>query len=94
MRLDPTYVMRHLFHDIHPVHVKVLLFRLRCLSHRLMCFGFENFINTYEPRQLILLATIVAQQQHDAILREAYKHADDKLKLWLEQHTPLFKEAA
>ena len=95
MRLDPTAVMIHLFQDIHPVHVKTLLFRLRCLSHRLMCFGFENYINNYEPRQLVLLASIMAQQQHDFLAREAHERGDEELQAWLEKAMPhLFKDAA
>ena len=88
MRLEPVQVMSCIFPDIHPVHVKILLFRLRALSHRMMCFGWEEFLNTYEPRERVLLATLVAQQQHDALIKDAYKNGDEKLRAWIENATP------
>ncbi len=88
MRLEPEQVMSCIFPDIHPVHVKVLLFRLRALSHRLMCFGWEDYVNQYEPREKVLLATLMAQQQHDALIRDAHKLGDEKLKAWIENATP------
>ena len=88
MRLDSTKVMSSIFPDIHPVHVKVLLFRLRALSHRLMCFGWEEYVNQYAPREKVLLATLMAQQQHDALIRDAHKLGDEKLKAWIENATP------
>lgn len=95
MRMTEQFVANGLFADMHFVHIKVLVFRLRALSHRMMCFGYEKFVNTYSPRELVMLAALMQNFQHNALIREAYARGDAALKSWLEANCPeLCKERA
>lgn len=95
MRLTVTEVGMELFKDIHIVHQKALIFRLRCFAHRLISFGFEKYINTYSPRELLMLAALLFQQQHDRVALEAHKRGDESLKSWIEKRLPyLFRAEA
>ena len=88
MRMTVNYVHEQLFQDRPYVHVRCLIFRLRALCHRLQQFGFENFINEYTPRELVMAAALLQQVQHDALLKEAHKRGDGTLKAWIEKHIP------
>lgn len=88
MRLNVTDVGIGLFPDIHLVHQKVLVFRLRCVAHRMISFGFENYVNHYSPRELCMLAALMFGPQHDILVREAHRQGDDTVKAWLEQAVP------
>lgn len=95
MHLNVNYVHEQLFQDRAYVHVRCLIYRLRALCHRLQQFGFENFINEYTPRELVMASALLQQVQHDALLKEAHKRGDDTLKSWIERHAPwLFPKAA
>lgn len=72
-----------LYADMHVVHVACRLYVLRCLAHRLINFGFEPSVNDREPRDLIAMATIMPQEQHDALIREAYRRSDATLRAWV-----------
>lgn len=86
--MTEEHVAVDLFSDMHVVHVKVLVFRLRCISHRLMCFGFEKFVNTYEPRELVMLSALMQGHQHNRLLIEAHALGDKALKQWIETMCP------
>lgn len=95
MRMTVNDIHRELFQDKHYVHVRCLIFRLRALCHRIQQFGFEMFINEYEPRELVMASALLQQVQHDALMREAHKRGDDVLKAWIARHVPwLFPVAA
>lgn len=95
MRMTVNYVHEQLFQDRAFVHVRCLIYRLRALCHRLQQFGFENFINEYTPRELVMASALLQQVQHDALLKEAHKRGDDTLKTWIEHHVPwLFPKKA
>lgn len=94
MHLTIDYVHEQLFQDRHYVHVRAMIFRLRALCHRLQQFGFENFINEYEPRELVMASALLQQVQHDALLKEAHRRGDDKLKAWIERHIPWYFQKA
>lgn len=95
MRLNVTMVGQELFKDVHIVHQKVLIFRMRCLAHRLMCFGWEGYVNEYEPREQLMLAALLADRQHNAVVREAYKRGDPTLRTWIATTLPdVVSEAA
>lgn len=94
MHLTVNYVHQQLFQDRHYVHVRCLIYRLRALCHRIQQFGFESFINEYEPRELVMASALLQQGQHDALLVEAHARGDDALKAWLALHAPgLFQKA-
>lgn len=88
MRLTVTDVGMGLFPEITIVHQKVLIFRLRCLAHRLISFGFEEYVNSYSPRELAMLAALMFGPQHDFLATEAHRLGDDTVKAWLEQRLP------
>lgn len=88
MRMTVNYVHEQLFQDRHYVHVRCLIYRLRALCHRLQQFGFENFINEYEPRELVMASALLQQVQHDALLKEAHRLGDDTLKSWIAERIP------
>lgn len=90
MHMTVNYVHQELFSDVHFVHVKCLIFRLRALCHRLQQFGFESFINEYTPRELVMASSLLQQVQHDALLKEAHRRGDDALKAWIEKHIPWY----
>ena len=93
MRMTVNYVHQELFQDRHYVHVRCLIYRLRALCHRMQQFGFESFINEYEPRELVMASALLQQVQHDALLKEAHKRGDSALQLWVERQVPwLFKK--
>lgn len=95
MRLNVTDVGMDLFRDIHIVHQKCLIFRLRAVAHRMVSFGFENFINTYSPREIVMLAALMFEHQHNALVLEAHKRGDDALKAYLVGRLPyLFRSEA
>lgn len=95
MRLNVTDVGMDLFKDIHIVHQKCLIFRLRALAHRMVSFGFEEYVNTYSPRELVMLAALMFQHQHDALAKEAFNRGDDDLKKYLVGRLPyLFEQEA
>ena len=95
MRLNVTQVGCELFKDVHIVHQKVLIFRMRCIAHRLMCFGWEGYVNEYEPREQLMLAALLADRQHNAMVREAFKRGDTALRTWITATLPeVVKEAA
>lgn len=77
-----------LFADLHVVHYACLQFRLRCIAHRLINHGFEAFLNTYAPRELLLLSTILPPVPSAALVREAYAQGDTQLRAIVELHAP------
>lgn len=77
-----------LFQDVHMVHLSCLFYRARCLAHRMLNFGFEPFINTYEPRELLVIAALLPQIAHDALVREAYERGDANVRAWIDTHVP------
>lgn len=95
MRMTVNFVHQELFSDLHFVKVRCLIFRLRALCHRLQQFGFENWVNQYEPRELVMMSALLNKYQHDRLLKEAHEQGDDHLKAWLEKQMPhLFRKQA
>lgn len=88
MHMTVDYVHEQLFQDRQYVHVRCLIYRLRALAHRFQQFGFEGFINEYEPRELVMASALFQQAQHDALLKEAHARGDAPLKSWIERHAP------
>jgi len=86
MHMTVDYVHQQLFQDMHYVHVRCLIYRLRALGHRFQQFGFEPFINLYTPRELVMASALFQQDQHNRLLIEAHKLGDDKLKDWIASH--------
>lgn len=87
MRMLQEYVPS-LYADMHVVHLACRLYCLRCLSHRLINFGFEESVNDREPRDLLALAIIMPQEQHNVLVREAYARGDATLKAWIAERLP------
>jgi hypothetical protein len=88
MRLTVAEVGMNLFRGVNIVHQKMMIFRMRCMAHRLICFGWEDFINEYTPRELMMLAALMFDQQHYALIREAYARGDDELRAWINGRFP------
>jgi len=65
-----------LFPDMHRIHRTILLFRLECVAHRLLKSGFENGVNSYCSRELVILAYMMPLQSRRPLLREALNRAE------------------
>lgn len=70
-----------LFPEMNPVRRACLLYAMRCISHRLRKLGFENSINKLQPRELMLLSTMLYKHQAEAVKREAIRR-DPNLAIW------------
>lgn len=93
--LNRSDICRDLFQDTHVVHVGCIIFRCQAQARRMLEFGFENYINLYDPREMLLLATFMPPMQHWALVREAYKRGQRPLKQWIEGKYPsVFAKAA
>lgn len=87
MRLNQEMLMP-LFNDTHMVHLSCLFYRMRCMAHRLIDFGFEPFVNELSARELLVLACLMPQHQHDVLVLEAKKKADGALQFWICEKMP------
>lgn len=81
-------------HDIHIVHASCLFWRMRCLSHRLIAFGWEKSVTHLSAIEAIVLASIVPPVMHDELARAAYEIADDRWKAFLRSQVPHLVEEA
>ncbi len=86
--LGRDIVVRSLFQDMHIVHVGCLIFRCQAQARRMLEFGFESYINLYDPREMLVLSTFLPPVQHWVLVREAHKRGQRKLKDWLEAQAP------
>lgn len=87
MRLNQELLVP-LFNDLHMVQMACLFFRMRCLAHRLINFGFESFVNELDARELLVLACLMPQYQHDALVTEAYRKGDVAIQFFICEHVP------
>ncbi len=82
MRLTQQMLMP-LFEDMNIVHTACLFFRIRCLAHRLVAFGWENIVNELNAREMLALAALLPDYQHDLLIREAYRKGSASIKHWV-----------
>lgn len=75
-RLNMAHLLP-LFANLHMVHMDCLVWRMRCLSHRLIEFGWEDIVNALTPREAFVLATLLPQHMHDAVIQAALRIASD-----------------
>lgn len=87
MRITQDTIMP-LFGDTHFVHLSCLFFRMRCIAHRLVNFGFEEFVNELDSKELLVLACLMPNYQHDTLILEAYRKGDAAIQLWISEHAP------
>lgn len=87
-----TYITQEALHaeinDIHIVHAYCLFWRIRCLAHRLLSFGWEESVRHLLPMEALILAAIVPPVMHDELVRAAYQIADARWKAFIEKQTP------
>lgn len=69
-----------LFGDMHIVHRDCMIWRMRCLAHRLVESGWEDIINHLSHREALTAATLLPQHMHDAIVAEVLKTAAEEEK--------------
>jgi len=77
-------------HDIHAVHASCLFWRMRCLAHRLICFGWENSVKHLNAVEAICLASIVPPDMHDELVRAARLIADERWTAFIDRVAPRF----
>ena len=95
MRLTPNDAREGLFADMHLVHMACVFYRMRCLAHRPIEFGFERFVNDLTPRELVVLAVFMPPHQHDTLVAEAHRCGDAALQAWIVARCPeIVQEAA
>lgn len=68
-------IMDRLFPDWTPIKRHAFLYAARCFAHRLRQFGFEEQVNLYSPRELIVLASLMPEHAAANIVREALERA-------------------
>lgn len=79
--------------DMHVVHFHCLVWRMQCLSHRLLEFGWESSVKRLEPHEAVVLAACLPPVMHDAILATVLDHGDERWSA-LVRTLPQFAEVA
>ncbi len=77
-------------HDIHIVHAACLLWRMRCLSHRLIEFGYEESVKHLSCVEALNLASILPPTMHDEVVRAARLIADERWAAFIDRVAPRF----
>lgn len=57
-----------LYADMHMVHRDCMIWRMRCLAHRLVESGWEDIVNHLPNREALTLATLLPQHMHNTIV--------------------------
>lgn len=86
--IDLETVRAELFHDMHRVHFGVVMFRIRCLGHRLRSFGFEQTVNRIPPRERIALSCWMPRHARTVLCISAYNDGTYKERQFLRKHWP------
>ncbi len=86
-RIQPGALQREL-HDSHIVHAACLMFRMRCLSHRILEYGWESSLDHLSAVEAIALAVLLPIHMHDELARAAYAAADDRWKAFIRSQVP------
>lgn len=81
-------------HDMHIVHAKCMLWRMRCLAHRLVSFGWEDAVAHLGTVETLMLAAMLPMHMHDTLVESAYDHADARWRAFIERECPRLTEAA
>lgn len=85
--------LREEMHDIHMVHHACLVWRMRCLSHRLIEFGWEESVKRLSVVEALTLAALVPPIMHDELVRAARLVADERWKAFIDRIAPRFAAA-
>ena len=75
-------------HDLHIVHAKALMWRMRCLAHRLLTFGWEDAVQTLSVVELLVLSANLPPYMGDVLIDAAYGKADPRWKAFIERTAP------
>jgi hypothetical protein len=87
VRIQPGALQQELS-DIHMVHAACMMFRMRCLSHRILEYGWESSLNHLSFVEAICLAVLLPIHMHDELVRAAYPKADERWKAFLRGQVP------
>lgn len=74
--------------DLHIVHATCMFWRMRCLAHRLIEFGWEESVKRLSAPEALCLASIVPPQMHDALVEAAYSIADERWRSFIQRTLP------
>ena len=67
--------LKPLFPDLNPVQFVIRQYCSNCIAHRLTKFGWEDSINLYEPRLLLMLSLHMPSHTRMAIILDAWAKA-------------------
>ena len=81
-------VREELFTDMHRVHFGVVMFRIRCLGHRIRSFGFEETVNRISPRERIALSCWMPRHARVVLCISAYNDGTYRERQFLRKFWP------
>ena len=80
--------------DLHVVRAGCLFWRMRCLAHRLLDFGWENSVNTLDALEMLAVSTMLPPHMADVLVRGAYEIGDARWRAFIERTCPRLAEAS
>lgn len=81
-------MLRPIFDNIHMVHMDCMVWRMRCLSHRLLEFGWEDSVRHLSVPEALILAALLPAHMHDAVVEAAWWDADDAQRALIRARLP------
>ena len=80
--------------DLHIVKARCLIWRMRCLAHRLLAFGWEDAVQTLSTLEELVLAAMLPPYMADVLIESAYATADARWRAFIERQCPRLTESA
>lgn len=81
-------LVAQLFDDMHAVHMDCVVWRMRCLGHRLIETGWEDIVNHLAVREAFILACLLPPHMHDTIITGYLPAASERELAFIAQHVP------
>ncbi len=82
-------IVRDLFSDLNDQQFSVRMHCCSCVAHRLLKVGWENGINYYDARNIILTSMYLPVHCRPRMVQEAHEKAlatgDQRVLVWIQQ---------
>jgi len=82
------------YKELHVVHAHCLLWRMRCLAHRLIEFGYESAVQHLTPPEIVVLSMLVPPAMSHELLLAVLDDGDERWCSFIRRVLPQYAEAA
>lgn len=80
------------YKELHVVHAHCLLWRMKCLAHRLIEFGWESSVQHLSPPEMVVLSMLIPPAMAHVVLTAVLDHGDERWCSFIRRQLPQYAE--